>query len=144
MTKCRDAFGKALAQAVTLIVAAAPVSPTMSKEPVERGHVPSPMKEARTETFQAIAISRHAERFRDAPLDVGMTKRGWKGRELSSPCLRTLPPLIELRGESSCARKLHGLAVLRLHPSNDNELVAFRRRALGDALGNLCVGFGIG
>jgi hypothetical protein len=76
MTKCRDAFGKALAQAVTLIVAAAPVSPTMSKDrwPVERGPVPSPMKEARTETFQAIAISRHAERFCDGAYVFNETK----------------------------------------------------------------------
>ena len=61
----RDAFARGLA--VTFIVATAPTSPTLCKDrwPVERGPVPSHMNEARAETFQAIAISRMAERFCD-------------------------------------------------------------------------------
>jgi hypothetical protein len=76
MAKRRDAFIKALAQAVTLTVAAAPASTTLSKDrwPVERGPVPSEMQDARAETFQAIAISRLAERFCDGAYVFNPTK----------------------------------------------------------------------
>ena len=115
MAKRRDAFIEALALAVTLlIVAAAPASPTLSKDrwPSERGPVPPDMQQARADTFQAIAISRLAERFCDGAYVFNKRKAANALKLLYLDSFEDLPLPVDERYSSAFRRNLSAACAL--------------------------------